>query len=125
MTIKERLEWYLKYPAIDGIAKEAEYKGEDNCLSREPEKAIRSDIEGILKMDDSKFRIWYNERRIATENMLKQYEIIGSIPALCYGSEERKFDLNSNYNISGPIRILKEGLDYLEKISQVRGEYKE
>ncbi len=117
MAIKKHPEWTEKYPAVDGIAKSARYH-------KEIEKPIRSDIEKILKLNDLNFSDWYNKRKDATENMLKQYEIIASNPALCYGSEEKKFGLESSAFISTPIKVLKEGLDYLEKIREVREEYK-
>jgi hypothetical protein len=121
MTIKKHPEWTKKYPAIDGIAKSERPSGD---YFYPEEKAIRSDIEEILKMNDTNFNRWYNKRKVATENMLKQYEIIGSIPSLNYPFEKFQNKLTASSYISGPINVLKEGLDYLEKVKEVREEYK-
>lgn len=136
MKIKEHPEWSKCYPAIDGIAKlQKPSKEEINKILdkipskrvyyKEAENAIRSDIEKILKLSDVDFHDWYHERKDATEKMLKQYEIIASIPNLRYSSESQKLGLDALCYISDTIGVLKEGLDYLEKIKEVRVEYKE
>jgi len=115
MTIKKHPEWTGKYTAIDGIA------GRDGDFIIKP---IRSDIEEILKLNDLHFGDWYNERKNATESLLKQYEIIGSIPSLAYPFEQFQNGLNANSHVRVTINLLKEGLDYLEKIKEVREEYR-
>ncbi len=116
MAIKKHPEWSEKYPAIDGIA------GRYDNLTIKP---IRSDIEKILNLNDLHFGDWYNERKNATEKLLKQYEVVASIPDLVHAFEERKFGLEGSAFICTPIKVLKEGLDYLEKIKEVREEYRE
>jgi len=128
MAIKKHPEWSKFYPAIDGIEKKAQYIKDqpynEKILFKKAEKPIRSDIEEILKLDNVSFSKWYNERKAAAKNLLKQYELIGSIPALACSSEHDKFDLTSNCNFNGTVNLLKEGLDYLEKIKEVREEYR-
>jgi hypothetical protein len=110
MTIKEYPEWTLKYPAIDG--------------KKNPDKKpIRSDIEEILKMNNVPFNKWYSERKQAVESLLNQYELIASIPSLIYSSEYQKFGLDSSTFIGNSIKVFKEGLDYLERIKELREVY--
>jgi len=110
-------EYSEKYPAIDGIAKPDRPTGDHYIPA---EKAIRSDIEKILEMSDDFFNSWYKERLAVSKSLLDQYQIFASIPNLVYASESRKLGMDN-----GTIRILKEGLDYLDKIAKVRKEYKE
>ena len=113
--VKKHPEWSEKYPAIDGITKGG---GVDF------QKPIRSDIEKILKLDDEKFNNWFAERRIAALKLLNDYELIGSIPDLGSPFETYKNNLSVKSNIGYFIKTLKDGLDYLEKIREVREEYK-
>ncbi len=134
--IKKHPEWSEKYPAIDGIAKGERPSKEErkkmiqenptaNIHYRQAEKPIRSDIEKILKLNDEEFNTWFAERRIAALNLLNNYELIGSIPSLRYSSEEQQNGLKSNSMINGPINVLKDGIEYLGVIRQVRNEYKQ
>ncbi len=113
--VKKHSEWSEKYPAIDGIT-----NGEGVYF----QKPIRSDIEEILNLNDEEFNHWFSERRIASLKLLNDYELVGSIPDLESPLEEFKNNLIVKSGIGSLIGILKDGLDYLEKIVEVRKEYK-
>lgn len=113
--IKKHPEWSEKYPALDGIT---------NGKGVYFQKPIRSDIEEILKLNDKEFNNWFSERKITAQKLLKNYELIGSIPDLKSSLENFKNNLITNGNIGYFIGTLKEGIEYLEVIKQVREEYK-
>jgi hypothetical protein len=113
-------EYSEKYPAIDGIAKPERPTGN---YVRPAEKAIRSDIEKILEMDDANFKLWFIQREEATHNLLHQYQLFVSIPDIRYGSEKQKLGMDANTVISTTIGTLKEGIEYLGIISKIREEY--
>lgn len=120
--IKEHPEWSEKYSAIDGIAKPRKFLvGKD---SPHEEKAIRSDIEEILKLEDTNFNKWYISHKETAEKLLNLYSHFAEIPNLNYGSEEQKCGMEAYSSIKSLIDYFKEGLDYLEKIKQIREEYK-
>lgn len=121
MAIKMHPEWTREYPAIDGIVKTMRPIG-DYFLPAE--NAIRSDIEKILKMDDTNFNSWYNSHKETAEKLLKLYSHFAEIPDLRYAGEEQKLGMDANAYIDSPINCFKEGLNYLEKIKEVRNEYK-
>jgi len=134
MRLKQRPEYSEKYPAIDGIAKEERpSKGErDVMIAENPleevyyhpsEKAIRPDIENILGLDDAGFDEWYKTRKSVAERLLKDYEVVGTIPHLQFGS--RQNNLTCISHLSGVIESLEEGLEYLEIIKKVRTEQKD
>ena len=110
-------EWSDKYAAIDGIAK-------PQNGGYPEERAIRSDIEEIINLDDSHFNYWYDSRLAATQRLLKDYELFASIPHLNYGGADQKYDMAALCAVSGQLEALTEALDFLEKIKQVRGEIK-
>lgn len=126
MVVKEHPEWSDKYPAVDGISKEAKNRSRFTKIYRGPKKPIRSDLLKILKLNDEKFTKWYSERKIAALGVLKIYELIGSIPNLIVGYEEDKERsyLSSSESIKEIIDTTKNGIDYLDRIKQVRNEYK-
>lgn len=135
MVIKPHPELTEDYPAIDGIPKEQSpsseeasrrLKYQDEVYIRHAERAIRSDIEEILKLDNLRFDVWYNNRKEVTEKLLREYETFASIPDLRNASEEQKVNLGYTSGvINNTIVDLRRGLDYLEKIKQVRAEFYE
>ena len=125
-------EFSEKYPAIDGIEKDTKREidslrkqfPESDIPYKEPEKAIRSDIEKILALNDEEFHKWFSERKITAQKLLNNYELVGSIPDLIYASEDQKNGLTANVYLGEPIKILKKGIEYLEVIKKVRDEQK-
>jgi|SRR3989344_2994706 len=131
MKIKQYSEYSEKYPAIDGIAK-SERPSEDeieeimqrdqsmDTISVSPaERAIRSDIEKILTLSARDFNCWYVKREEIVEKLLREYEIVASIPDLRYGGEEQKYGLDSHSIFNDVIGTLKEAREYLEVIKKV------
>jgi hypothetical protein len=121
MAIKKHPEWKDKYCAVDGIEKKDGFSS--RCIG--DKKAVRSDIEKILNLNDEEFTKWFSDRKIAAQRLLKDYEIISDIPFLAYGCEGLKNNLGVNNYIRGPIDILKKGIEYLDILKQVRDEKKE
>ncbi len=132
MPIKAHPEWKLKYPAVDGFKDDT--KEEMEKLERkhsgeffgEPriKNPIRSDIEKILKLDDVNFTKWFSDRKITALRLLKEYETLGTIPCLVYGFEDQQYDMTSNTSLKDTIGVLRESIEYLDIIKQVRDEYK-
>ena len=134
MVVKEHPEWTEKYSAIDGFKydtkKDVEefrrkFVGEIGGPSLRVKKVIRSDIEGILKLNDEDFTKWFSERKITAQRLLKDYELLGTIPCLTYGFEDQQYNLTAITHLNDTIEILKEGIEYLDIIKQVRDEQKE
>jgi hypothetical protein len=110
--IKEHPEFTNNYPAVDGIG-----------ISEFNKRPIRSDIENLLRMDNLYFDSWYKQRKEAAESLLKKYELVGSIPDLQHGPQCKRCGLGKEEVISKTVNVLKKGLEYLEVIRKVRGEY--
>ncbi len=132
MPIKEHPEWRQKYSAVDGF-KDSTEEAIENLQRKHPGESfgepriknpIRSDIEKILQLNDGNFTKWFADRKIAAQKLLKQYEIIGTIPSLNYGFEDHQYDMTSNTCLKDTIDVLKESIEYLDIIKQVRDEYK-
>ena len=131
MPIKQYPEWSDKYPAIDGIAKQQRPSEEEVAKKRKmeidvpiegSEKAIRSDIEAIINLDDNGFHKWYFEHENATKKLLELYELFGDIPDLRHGSDWDKCNIGHRSKIKEHIELLRQGLDYLKVIKQARKE---
>ena len=132
MVIKKHPEWSDKYPAVDGIeyntTKEMEelkkkYSGEffgDNRFKR----PIRSDIEKILSLNDEDFLKWFSDRKNIAQRLLKEYEVIATIPCLTYGFEDQQYDMRDSTHLNSTIGVLKNSIEYLDIIKQVRDESK-
>jgi hypothetical protein len=56
--------------------------------------------------------------------LLKEYEIIGTIPSLNYGFEDQQYNMTAMTHLNDTIGVLKESIEYLDVIKQVRDEYK-
>lgn len=121
MEFKERPELTEHYSAIDGIAKsDRNFREGDRGgqYYNAAEKAIRPDIVKILEMSDLKYHIWYNSRCQVTLNFLEQWELFASIPCLNYG--DRQYNMDAMSSIKMTIDYLRNGLDYLKKIDELR-----
>jgi hypothetical protein len=134
MVKKEHPEWKQQYTAVDGIEydnrKEVEefrrkFPGDIAGPSLRIKKAIRSDVEEILLKNDEDFTKWFSERKITAQKLLKDYELLGTIPFLVYGFEDQKYDLTASTHLNNSIAILKDAIEYLDRIKQVRDENKE
>lgn len=126
MGFKKHHELEEKYEAIDGISKgDRDFHPEDTVGGRAgvfykpSQRPIRSDIEEILLKDKEEFNSWIEERRNATEALLRDYKLFVSIPDLSYGSEQHKFDMSAKTHVKDHLNSLKKGLDYLNKLEQV------
>ena len=133
MVVKEHPEWKNKYQAVDGFKYDTkkkkwkdlrEYPGEFFGQTR-VKNPIRSDIEKILKLNDEDFTKWFSERKITAQRLLKEYEIIGTIPCLTYGFEDMQYNMSAIAYFNNTIKNLKEGIEYLDIIKQVRDEQRE
>ena len=125
MEYIEHPEWKDKYPAIDGISKpDRDFREYDmGGQSYSPfEKAVRSDIEKILEMPCGEFSVWYMKKKKSVETLITDYENFATIPNLGYGSELHKFDMTAITLVKNHLESLKQGLEYLEVIKQVRRE---
>jgi hypothetical protein len=93
-------------------------------VNKHPESSdtIRSDVVKLITLDDDNFTKWYNKRKNATERLLKDYEIFSSIPNLNY--EEGNDDMTANTSVKEHLTTLKEGLEHLKLIRQIREKYK-
>ena len=49
-------------------------------------QVYRSDIDHLLRLSNSEFSQWYDERFKATEELIKKYSLFASIPNLTYGT---------------------------------------
>ncbi len=123
---KSRLELSKRYRAIDGIPMPVVmyrpiYGDGKEHVSKPGKLAIRSDVEKILNFDDKTFSKWYTERKESAERLLRDYEMFGSIPNLSYGSEDARLNMRDSSSVMvGHISSLREGLDYLEIIKELR-----
>jgi hypothetical protein len=132
MPIKKHPEWKLKYPAVDGFGYNTEKEMEELEKKHPGEffgetrfkKPIRSDIEKILGLNDEDFTKWFSDRKITALRLLKEYEIIGTIPSLNYGFEDQQYNMTAMTHLNDTIGVLKESIEYLDVIKQVRDEYK-
>jgi hypothetical protein len=115
------------YPAIDGIAKPERnhHRSDNNCMAEDrvyfdsAEEAIRSDVLPILDLSDAEFEHWYRERFDALTKVLKEWELIGSIPNLGWTDQPMTFGQSVTqfrYQIEG----LNEALNHLVALKDRR-----
>lgn len=121
INFAERPELTEHYSAIDGIA-----KGDRNFREADrgghyynaAEDAVRPDVVKIIKMPDREYDIWYDLRYQVTMKLLQQWELFASIPCLNYG--DKQYNMDAMASIRSQIRYLKDGIDYLKKIDELR-----
>lgn len=106
------LEALSEFPALDGQTDE-----------KSKSLPIRSDVLEILELSEGDFNEWYNERRGMAQILLKQFELVGSVPHLRYSSEGQKITMGGCGTIRDAIGNLKETIKYLDEIKRVRPLY--
>jgi len=82
----------------------------------------RSDIDHLLRLSDSEFNQWYDERFKAAEELIKRYSLFASIPNLTYGTGKHLYgyDMRSISVINMHLDALNKGLEFLIKIKMLR-----
>lgn len=128
--MKEHPELSDKFPAIDGIktprTEAVNDAGGRDALGRMQyvpgSKAIRSDVEEIINMDDKGFEGWYCLRMASVEKLLGYYGGLACIPNLMYGSEEQKYNMDAFSCVEDQLNAFKRAKEYLELIKEIREE---
>ena len=82
----------------------------------------RDDVRTILEMPYVNFQIWYEQKRVAVETLLKQYRLVADIPSFEPGPDNGIMSIRNSRtsNIDEIITSLETGLDSLNLIKDLR-----
>jgi hypothetical protein len=85
------------------------------------ERYAQQNVLHILKQSDEDFQEWYNSRMKAAQRLLRDYELIGSIPQPY--TRETLASL-THQAVGEQLQALRNSVSYLEEIKRLRDSHK-